>query len=613
MTGVVSWSLRLALALTATSLPAQEPRASHVGRVTTADGTAVAGAEVTFLGAPGVPGGAGDVVRAVADAQGRFRVALLPEPRYCAWAARAKDGAQLVTAAVPRGASATAIVFAGDEKAATTHWRVTGLDRWAVHGPVRVQVLVAGTDALLATHALDADGRMALPPLPELNCEVRFFVGSRLVHTMGVLLRADAELPPPQAVEVLACDQAGKPIAGATIDRVTAIWHEQFGAFPVDTRGQHHEVAVTDADGKAVVLVAHDRSPFLGVDYPALVFVARHAAHGDCLSVLADRRSEGGIARPVAPADAANARLHFPMPPLAADGKRALAVGAVPGSAVRFVGALVYPDGVNSNTQVSEQLLAHADVNGAVHAPLATNGRSVAAAHVRVRWRELAADDPFRRATAWTTLAVPIGEAPAAPFDLATALPLRVQVLDTGRGPAVGASVLCVPRIGSSYLDAEGAVIATTDAAGRVVLPALPGAWFGLVVHGHTMATFRVEVGAALPPVQDVQLEPMPSMAVRVVDANGAPLAGAVFATVGASWSNSSDAEGNLMSKLGAGLTAYVFRMVRSDADGHAMVPFVPGPVLTMRAKAQWHGGESNEWKLTPSEERSDVVVRATR
>lgn len=589
-------------------------RAAHAGRCIGTEGQPVAGAEVTFVATPmGEGDAADDVVQTKSDENGRFKVGLLPSVRYVAWAARRTDAGTIVSAPVERAVTTT-IAFGHDDGVAPARWRVNGLDRWKDHGPMRVQLRVLGNTSLLRAAALDAAGYVALPPLPNVTCEALFFCGERPVHIAGHTLRQDTMLPPPHHVEAVVVDDQGKPVAGASIGRLAIAWSTQIGPFVEEIRGRRLELAVADAAGKARLLVAHDQNPFLGVPYPPMVFVASKPGLGDAISALGEGRCENGKFAPVDPKDVDAAVLTMTMSGKAPLQRKCLGMPETANVSVSAFGSVILEFAGNMRTSVDERVVRTATADGTFELPSSAVGREFGAFRAKVPLPSLADDDPFRRVRANDTLVLP----PANVFsggdlDLRAVVPLRLQVLDASKGPAVAAQVLAVPRNGDAYLNPRYGAGAVTDGAGRCVLATLTGEWFVIVVHGATFAALVVDVRKDLAPTS-VNLEPMPTMAVRVVDAEGHPVANATFECTSASWgSGGTDPEGDVIAALAYSIAKWRIGTMRSDAEGHAALPFVKNSRTQVEFVARSGDRSSDEMKLVPSGDATEVVLRPAR
>lgn len=580
----------------------------HVVRVVMADGAVVRGAEVTFFGTPLDAGGPGDVARAVTDDSGRCRVALLPTTPYLGWACRRTDAGTVVTEATERDGNATTLTFRGDEKVASTTWHIGGLDAWKEHGPMRVRLSLHGDGTLFTGAALDAKGSLSVPPLPPLQIELDVICGDRLVWATGGSVAENTFVPPPQVVDADVVDDRGQPVAGATIARLALVWQQGIGPFATDPRGERFPIAVSDAAGKAKLLVAHNGDPFRGVGYPPLAFVAGREGHDECVAALGEGRCENGVFKAAPEAGAASPTLTFTLARRAASAGRVVAAEGRQPRAVRVCADDLLRVAQNSSTTISEAATLAVGADGTYARLPAARERDVVAGQIVVPLLELAATDPFRRALGPRTLVLTPETLTRPDIDLKALVPLRLQVLDADGAPAVGAHVLCVPRTQTDYVRAEHGAVAVTNGAGHLVVPTLPGPWFVMVMNGGAMATAAIDVKAGVA-VEPLRLQAMPTLAVRVVDGEGKPVAGASFCTSGASWNSEGDPEERVVRAVGFTATNWCLQRLRTDADGRARLPFVAARGMRLDAQAIVADGQSEDFALVERDEPVDVAV----
>ena len=511
----------------AAGLAAQAPapvRAPHVGRVHGADGKPIAAAAVTFVAGRELGGtGTSDVVRAVSDANGRFRLELLPTRGYSAWAELAGAGGTRVGALVPRGAAATEIVIDAASAEVPSRLALQGAEAWQEHGPLRVELVVAGCAEIVPPATLGDDATMPLPPLPDVIAEVAVFARDRLVYTTVTGLRGPLTLPQPRRIQALVQDEQGKPVAGASVQRCVSWWSHGGGPLPRVPRSERHGLAVSDEQGKVELLVAFENDPFEGAGWPPIAFVASKPGCGESVSGFTgvpfcngqrqDAKKPGGV-------------LTFT---LAAHAAREAKVEANAGRGPRelcLMGLQSMPYDGNATTSAHDFVRVSVGADGAFAAPEPAKDWDLQAVLVPEQVPPLADDDPFRRAATPHTLVLPASALRnAGGLDLRRLVPLRLQVLDATSGPAMDAAVLCSPKDTDRFVDAAQAMRARTDAAGRVALPLMPGTWMLVVVQGPTWAKSILEVGTALD-VQTLQLVPLDRMPVRIVDGDGKPQAG---------------------------------------------------------------------------------------
>lgn len=598
------------------SATAQEPvRGPHPGRVLDAGGQPLAGIEVTFLSVEGQ--GATrheDLVVATTDAKGRYRASLLTTRPYLAWAVRRTEVGATVTEAVPRGAAATDLRFAAEVEPCREQWSIGGLAAWLPHRPLRVQIVVAGSEQLVADAVLGEDGKLPVLALPPLPCELRVFQGEHLVHLQHATLSTPAELPPPQQVAVVVHDERGAAIAGARVFRLGALYSFGQGPFPAAGLADRYLVATTDADGKAEVLLAAARSPYESGGYPPWVLVATKAGFEEAASGFAARVFQNGKAIP----DGVELeRWRHGRPPLpfllqskaGPRGRLLAAVGSAP-KRLRLVASRLVPLDKDSNTSVADCQVQAVDDDGTFAVPHPQEGFEVQALELPGMQPQLATDDPFRRALTPRTLVLPgsvVTEAKE--IDLRALGALRLQVLDPQAGPAMGAKVLCVPLGGRKFLDARLGMLGDTDAAGRIVMPVLPGTWIVVVVSGATWGKTVLEVVGELP-VQTLSLGSFDRMVVRVVDSEGKPVPGARFHTNGAMHRGGGSAEQDFLSGLGYPLASWLLPGVVTGDDGRAAIPFLATPQLRVGFHAGSAARRSAEQHLVVGEEPTEIVIQ---
>jgi len=597
------------------SAAAQAPvRGPHPGRVLDDAGQPLAGVEVTFLSVEGQ--GATrheDLVKATADARGRYRVSLLPTRPYLAWAARHTEAGSVVTEAVPRGAVATDLRFAAEAEAVAEHGSIRGVAPWLARGPLRAQLVVAGSEQLVADSLLGPDGRLPVPALPPLPCELRMFLGEHLVHLQPVGLRSPMELPPPQQVAMVVRDEHGAAVAGAQVFRLGASYSSGEGPFPVAGLADRYLVATTDGEGKAEVLLAAPRSPYEAGGYPPWVFVASKAGFAEAASGFAARVFLNGKDVP----DGVELERWRRRPPLSfvlRSGpeirRRLLAAHGSAPARVRLVANRLIPLDKDSNTSVADCQVQAVAGDGTFAVPDPQEGFEVQAIELPLLQPQLAADDPFRRALTPRTLVLPgsmVTEAKE--LDLRALGALRLQVLDPQAGPAMGAKVLCVPSGGRKFLDARLGMRGETDAAGRIVMPVLPGTWLVVVVSGATWGKSVLVVVDELP-VQTLSLGSFDRMVVRVVDGADKPIAGVHFNTSGAMHRGGGSAEQDFLSGLGYPLASWLLPGVVTGDDGRAAILFLASPMLRVDFIACTAARRSAEQQLIVMEEPTEIVIQ---
>ena len=591
------------LALPCASQQPAPMRTPHVARVVDADGKPVADAKVTFLAAASHGGlDAADFVQVTTDANGRCRAQLLPTRAYEAWAQRAVGGGAIVSAVVSRAFPSTELRMPARADKAPTNILVTDQYAWRELGAIRVQVLVRGHE-LAPLAPLASDGLIALPPLPEVALTVRVWCGERLVEFTSMQPGETLQLAPPRTVRVRCVDENDAPLADVELFRLCMGYWGEEGMFSMLALIERQLVGRTGADGTAALLCALPDDPFTSVSGMPLVFIATRPGRIECLAGFTQRPFANGA---VADAEKLGGVLPFKL--VAREPDRlpvAVRSGAAP-QEVALVRGLPIPYDGNSTTSVIDR--CHVPLrDGALSMPPLAAGQLLAI-EVPNRVPPLAADDPFARLAMPRTMVLP-ATALAGKLDLDQVLPLRLQVLDAGAGPAMGAAVLCSPLQGGEFVDAAHAMQAEVDASGRLVLPVMPGTWFVMAVHGASWASAVVEAAPGLA-AQELRLMPFDRMAVRVVDGDRRPLAGVGFDTSGASWGGGGAAESQMLLSMGYHLASKLLESVHTDADGRATLPFLARKQLRIEFQARHGERTSAEFVLAPNEEPLEIVIR---
>jgi hypothetical protein len=206
-------------------------------------------------------------------------------------------------------------------------------------------------------------------------------------------------------------------------------------------------------------------------------------------------------------------------------------------------------------------------------------------------------------------LVLPSSALQAGELDLRTVLPLCVQVLDLGGGPANGARLLCAAAADDSFLDPASAMQAHADRSGRVVLPVLPGNWFVMALTEHGIAHAVVKAAPGLAP-QTLPLRALDRMRVRVVDGDGRPVHGAAFSLNGSSWSVDSTGEDAMLRTVGWHVSQWTLQRGASDARGNADLSFFAWKGLLMRLEVSKGDLETRVPRPEASDERIEVVLK---
>jgi len=611
---IVHW---IAIALTSVLLDGvvvaqaiETPRVAHPGRVLDAAGDPVANAEVTFITTDSHSTGlAPDIVRAAADGNGRFRTLLWPTRSYRGWAI-ADEGqvvADLVVASrvVPMRLPMTEIRFAAKPARVAEQIALRGLGPWREHGSIRVEALVDGVAGLIEPRIMDDGAVLPLPALPVLEVDVRFYVADRLVHIESSRTNNRAGLPAPHQLRGRVCDAAGQPIAGVRIERMWWMWRRSRSPFPALHAAARFVVAETDADGHAAWLIAGREDPRARSEnsWPALAFVASKPGYAEGVSGFTESAF-------------CNDKVISPQPgdgplPFVLEARQAVEAtirGAPPVARLleRSNHSLIATE--NSYYSAADLYDGGTVAGGAVTLPPRAVTLQDAVLHLTEIMPRLGAAGPFHRAVVPRPLQL-VGDRFGSGFDLdlATVVPLRVQLLDVTGGPAMGAHVACLPITMTE--DRLDTVPAQADAAGRIVLPILPGEWLLIGMHEGSWAKARIVVEKGHE-VETLKLEPMPSARLRVIDREGQPVANVRLGIRSSRNSGTNDAVERILNHVGFAITSWSIRRVVSDADGRLEVPFLPSKSRRTDVQARKEGSVSRQFELLADEDWTEITLQ---
>ena len=586
-------TLLTALALLACSAAAQQLRPTFCEVVDEA-GAAVAGAEVTLVG--GRPELSADlqdvhVVEVATGKRGRALARLRPGLCYVAWARGPTVQGQRASARVVGYFAAGAMVkLRCSAPAPIQTCRVSGADAWSDGARLRYVAMTAipGTERELD---ISADGSFEAPGAPFDCFEVRTPDGQPL---WSARMAARLELPPPQRVQVRAVDERGRPLAGAEVSyRMTRPWSWRVDGLRSVGQDRMRELGVTDAEGRCDVIVPYAGDPLQAPGEDLLLFVTagdrppvasgvwggRYYVSGhkvdkveggelrfDCPAVAPLRGAVPGAPRGTVAQLSAVCKLHLQRNSYLHD--------------ARVFTAEVQPDGS----------FAFADVPDELHS-------------CRLAFRPPAGSD-------WQPPVYPPEQQRALPVDVLQRLEseapidfeeVDLQVLDATSGPARGAVALLASAERSGVLLRDSLLRVPLDERGHARLRLLPGSWVVVVVTRDGFGGEPLEVGAA-GGTFEMQLQPLASTRVTLLDERGAPVAGARVRSRGTSTRGTSDPVRSTLQGLRV-TTQMQWDALQTDEQGRVVIPFVPVEGVTQRVELRWDGGCSGELELEPDEE----------
>jgi len=553
------WLLALATSLTA------QHREPFAGVVRDAAGAPLAGAQVVCSWSPdGSSLAAADRRETTSDAAGRFAVDLVIGRAYCVYAIGPADEKRQRRVVAPAftAVGGRTLDLVADRVTGPMQLKVTGASTWQRAGPLALRILVAA-DAALTDFVIAGDGTFDLPPLPTTQVTVCLLDFLRdVIDSVPVTAQSLTEcaFAPAVATRFVVVDADDQPVVGASIQTPQGVVPRNRGYFASasQSRLSLREVAVTAADGTARGLAATKSTMW---------FVARHQdACSGLAGVMQGERIENG--RYVAAAADEPFRLRLD-----------------PGTArsAQFFGAGV-------------DVVVHGLLRSQVGFRL-KNGGGFTSWHTELtregdRWTGCGPGVPYVWALGEGAGRRPLRVAAYAQeqhLDLATLRRLAVQVVGADGKPAPFASVGI--SHGLQGHPVHWTTHLATDAEGRAELRVMDGDCELYAItddaHGYLAVTDAAVTEAR------IQLQPLASVRVRVVDAEGRPVVGALV-----------EARSTTMPNEGIRCFAHAcfrdpFRGLVSDADGFLFVR-VPRELTGEECTAHANGKVSDRVLLDP-------------
>lgn len=553
-----------------------EARRPTFARVVDAAGAPVAGAVVTFAG--GVPHlgtrvGPHDVQVVATDARGRARAKLREGLCYVAWAAAAVDGGEGVSDVTGYFGAGALRELRCRPGAPPRRIELRGVEAWAANGPLRVFAVTPspGTETELAL----VDGAVQVPPLPAWHLEVRTADAQPLWQFWSPGERV--VLPPPQRLAVRVVDEHGAPLPGACLTQRIgrqARWsHDALTGSPDEVR---RPLGTVGEDGAATLTIC---SPGDLLQDPAVRDVLLFASAPGRPEVAGGRFLEGFYVDDHRVASPPASVLTFTLPPV---DPLVGWVGLVPPGTVAHLAAVCrLHSSANSYFHDARSLVV----------PVAADGRiEFAALPAEIESCRLTLVPPhgdirsLPSLTAAPARVLPFAAPPAAAA-AAQRLPaceLTLQVTDPSGGPASGAVVAVVPAGLDGVLVRDASELVPLDTGGSATIRLLAGRWHVMVAAagGWAAATYELEPGGR---AERLPMAPVQQMRVRLLDAAGLPVAGAVVVPGATSTRSTADARQAILQHLHEAAARSEWPDLRTDADGRVAIPFVPVPGFRRR------------------------------
>jgi hypothetical protein len=191
-------------------------------------------------------------------------------------------------------------------------------------------------------------------------------------------------------------------------------------------------------------------------------------------------------------------------------------------------------------------------------------------------------------------------------FDLSDLCALDLQLLDATGGPANDVELVFVSGAHSPEVDFdEWTTRATTDSAGRVAVLLEPGRWFVFGRNERDMVQLPILIERD--EQRELRMQPMPAMRGRVVDAKGAPIAGARMHV----YSSSSRGRGEppCLDAIAGKLNWHWMGRVRTDADGSFECSYLAAPNRGYKARFHFEDRRSAGFPVEVHEDLITITV----
>lgn len=590
--------------------PVAEPRAPIIGRVIQQDGTPVADAEVTGMWNPAVLRelAPAELATVRTDARGYFALPVPPATFVYLWALgpEAEGDARLATEVAVAAAGQRPELRTRAALRARTRSTVGGLEGLAEQGPFSLRFVPTEAVDFALSVPVAADGGFEYPPLPfgMITVELRG-ANDRMLHLWVASATSSGSLTVPAVhkLPMRVTTPDGKPAPGVEILQV----HSRYGGNnELGTRRQRSTtalVAVTDAEGLAVALVASGNNPFEDGKGRSLTFIARKEGCADTHSGWLGTRFENGkfVEEENPPAE-----LRFTMAPARPlSGKFAGADASQWPRGIRIDWTSKVSRG-NGWTHVERNAFVPVEANGSFRIDTLPLDAYALAVRAPLDGRLLLLDS--------------LPEFPAQP--LALPVPgtraVEIQVLDRNGGPASGATANLIRMIGTTgFAQDGGSMPFALDPNGRARLrlpapsadSANPGRWYLTVVDAESTAL--VEVPTENPPAElTLAMAQMTTLRGRVVDAEGNPVVGATLQQTRSQYvGGPRSEEDKLLDILGTLTQQTMFRAV-TDADGTFTMHFVDRPWYRTQAKVVAGERSSEPFAVEPGDEVLQLKVQ---
>jgi hypothetical protein len=508
-----------------------------------------------------------DVVEVKADDNGRWRASLLVGMPYFGFAAGPWLDGQCELSSVRGWFGAGAIVeFVCTSRVNARTIDVRGAESWLSRPGYRVAArpyLATGGPQICMPISLPltrTDDRVfAYPRAPFGRVEVQDERGLPVWRSeQSVESMTNFAMSPPSEFACEVVDEAGAPIAGATVHmRGEGIYDSGVDGLETTRVFPTRLVATTGADGRARMLLPLSPPLFSKPAVPARMFVAR--ADGYAEQVCGARGNDmfvEGVRRPGAAPDVLRFRL------TKSETMRGVLRQAAGGAGARVQLRQVAKLRLEEDGFFHENRVAAADLGPDGSFALAGIDRDL---HQSQWLVHPSASEP--------PIALSMRDGLATIEDLERDMTrlgtVSIQATDEGAGPAAGQCIYARSEYELPEQGTHGVIRWVADSGGRISTKLQEGLWSFVAASalGYAAATVSVEAGVAHK--VELRLKPWPVMRGFVCDEAGAPIAGATF-SLRPNWNIRRSLTGVewMIARWSMRLLPTLSQRVRSEQDG---------------------------------------------
>lgn len=568
----------------ALSAAAPSQRSPFFATVLGVDGQPIAGSEITCVFTPdGLTPGSADVVVATADSRGRARCDLQVGRLYSAWAVgpTGQDGACYVSDVIPFVASGRVFELRALDRRVPRTVQIAGHEAWRLVGATGVRWYPVACEDAHQDLAWPVRDAIVIPPSPVAAGVLA------LTDSMGELLvtaRVEVgfgmpfEFAPPMEIVAKAVDADGRALPGVRIEH------------RVLPRSGRSRAFLSIYDEPLVLRVAGTTGADGCLRFHAPVpqpITAGGRSHATTLPVLASKEGfETGVGEAPAAGEVAFMLRHA--------GRSSLQV-ASPGSAVLELAAFrSFPLKTAQGGMMVLRKPIAITAEGDACWTLSPAGKEM------IHRLLISGPVPTRVFTDWIR-----NPQDKVTLDLASMPRVEVRVLDESGNPTASALGVFRSARGAGPFYWEAVLHRDVRGCAALHVSSEDMCVYATTGTAHALALVPAHAGPLT-----LQLEPVPTMNLRILDAEGKPVEGARVVGDSATFgSPSTDQLGGQWDRVGCEFWWSCVTRSRSGGDGVMLVPAFVRKGLTAMVSVRTEKLESSRFRLVPGSSE-EVVLR---